>query len=182
MRRLLLLLVVVSCGVGAATALASFSKGIGPGGAENQAASGCPDGQALVGFYGGAGKLGEGKRVVGRIGAICQRTTVRRRIGSMGLRGDGRTATVRRRCPDGAVAIGIRGRAGELVDRVRLVCQAMNLDGDLSGSTRSTRSIGGRGGTPADADCPGKQHATGFDGAFESKRKAVNFLRLRCSP
>ncbi|MEA2386779.1 MAG: hypothetical protein QOJ22_953 [Thermoleophilaceae bacterium] len=177
MRRLLVVLLVISCGVLTASAIASFSPGVGNGDGDRPRTSPCPEGQALVGFRGGVGTSPGGLRVVGRIGAICERKSPRRLIGNLGA---GKTRTERHECPFPMVAMGIRAHAGDLVDRVRLICRERK-DGKLVGRERVTGSMGGGGGDPYKVRCPPGDYATGFAGSLLSDRKVPDFLRLRCA-
>ena len=180
MRRLLVLLLAISCGVYAATAMAGFSDGVGNGEGDRARASSCPKGQALVGFHGGEGHP-FGLKVVGRIGATCEHGSART-IGKLGTPGHGRrTRTEYHWCPYGTVAIGMRARAGDLVDRVRLICKEISLRRELTGETRLTGSMGGSGGEKKTVRCRPGEYATGFVGSLRGDRDVPDFLKLRCT-
>lgn len=170
--------------------LAAQSPGIGTSTGEDTRSSRCPGEQALVGFVAGPGIL-FGNTIIGRVHALCApvpgffsspQLTVDAHIGNLGSRGHGtRTRLERHRCPHGQVATGILGRAGDLVDRLRLICQRLDHENRRSGPRAYTGATGGTGGKLAVVNCPRREFATGLTGTVRTgEDDVVDFLRLDC--
>ncbi|RYZ43715.1 MAG: hypothetical protein EOO71_02330 [Myxococcaceae bacterium] len=80
-------------------------------------------------------------------------------------------------CAAGYVAVGIYGRAGSLVDRLGLICAALNTDGSL-GYQYNSGTAGGTGGYDYSLQCPAGQAVVGFHGRSADK---VDRLGVYCS-
>ena len=77
----------------------------------------------------------------------------------------GRPAATATTCPAGAVATGVRGRAGFLVDQVELVCAPLRADGTLGAAAATGTATGGDGGGVVDPlTCPAGSVVTGLTG------------------
>jgi hypothetical protein len=173
-----------------AGAAASQSPGIGTSTGEETRSSRCPGAQALVGFVAAPGLL-FGNVIVGRVHALCAavpgffsspQLVVDAHIGNLGGRGHGeRTRLERHRCPHGYVATGIMGRAGDLVDRLRLMCHRLDGENRRIGPVAYTGRTGGDGGRLSIVRCPRREYATGITGTVRTgESDVVDFLRLDC--
>ncbi|RKH59595.1 hypothetical protein [Corallococcus llansteffanensis] len=80
-------------------------------------------------------------------------------------------------CASGYVAVGIFGRAADLVDQVGLTCAVLNTDGSL-GSQYNTGTAGGTGGYAYSVHCPVGQAVVGFHGRSAAR---LDRLGLYCS-
>lgn len=61
-------------------------------------------------------------------------------------------------CPGGLALVGIKGKAGALIDRVQAIC------GTVEGSAQTTTSAGGPGGTDFERKCPVGKVVVGLGG------------------
>lgn len=57
-------------------------------------------------------------------------------------------------CPPGYVAVSIKGRAGQHIDRISLTCHKLLPDGGIGSEWETTAWQGGAGGTDFRMDCP----------------------------
>ena len=90
--------------------------------------------------------------------------------------GSGGTA-YRLNCPSNRVLVGIRGRAGSLIDGIRGVCVKVSYNGNWSGGTTNTTYKGGSGGTAFSRICPSGYAVSGISGR---KGSLVDRIRLYC--
>ncbi len=141
----------------------------------------CPPGQVIRGFFGRAGAYVDsvgihcGELRLSRSGtsySVTVRAAVNRPAGGGG---GGYTLD----CPAGYAVSGIRGRAGNVIDRVGIVCRQVRVSGSIGSyrvsavNARDRGSVGGNGGTPLAYDCRGTRLDTGGS-------PFVNALRLVC--
>jgi hypothetical protein len=139
----------------------------------------CPDGQTLSGFDGALGRDG---KIVGNLRPICAEAEVRsgentpedrdsavRKRGERGVwlaNYENRKSRFSLKCPRDTFAVGLRGRAGKLIDRMEIICAEMQRKDGVweQGSPRPTRAVGGEGGEPFEMKCPGGSTMQGIYG------------------
>lgn len=123
------------------------------GGGGNPFTLNCPDGKVLVGIRGRAGSF------IDSIRGVCKRfdeigngtgTETTALVG-----GTGGTSNYELRCPSGEVVVGLKARAAWLVDRLQIVCGAINEDGRVQGDGHTDPfTAGGTGGDQFSLMCP----------------------------
>jgi hypothetical protein len=183
MVRHLLVVTALACALINSGAAASVSPGVGNSTGGVADSSSCRHGGALVGFV-GAPALLFGNLIVGRVRAICApppglfsspQRIVSASIGTLG------TQTRRHRCPDGMVVTGLLARAGDLVDRLRMMCRTLDFEQQRKGPISFTSATGGHGGKMAIVQCPRREYATGFLGDVRrGNDDVIDFLQLNC--
>lgn len=158
----------------------------------------CPPGTALAGLDVRATAQNGGKgppHLVAAVTPLCQQLVVR---GGVALPdgpllpgpsfGDQSAPWLRQyRCGPREVIVGLHGAAGELVDRLGIICAepgapVANPDGPPRGSwsrTRSTGVVGGSGGVPFRAVCPQGSVAWSWRGRGAA---LVDRVGLACGP
>lgn len=80
-------------------------------------------------------------------------------------------------CPSNRVLVGIRGRAGSLIDGIRGVCAKVSYNGSWSGGTTNTTYRGGSGGTSFSRVCASGYAVSGISGR---KGSLVDQVRIYC--
>ena len=97
-----------------------------------------------------------------------------------GGRGDAATEL---RCPRGYYLVGLKGRAGDWLDQVALICRRIDPPDYAGGAQTTTRAVGGGGGAPVEAYCPRGSAIRGI-GAFirveDAVQKAPYGIVFRC--
>ena len=83
--------------------------------------------------------------------------------------GSGGSSSFSLSCPDGSIAVGLVGRAGDDIDRTQVLCRQLNglgLFGPLLGPTTKTSAVGGTGGDDygTTLTCPAGSAMTGVHG------------------
>lgn len=159
----------------------------------------CPPGTALAGLDVRASTAGGSKgppHLVAAVTPLCQRLVVRNGVAQPEgpllpgpAFGDQSAPWLRQyRCGDNEVVVGVHGAAGELVDRLGIVCAAPGrLQPGADGTpprgswthTRSTGSVGGNGGKPFRAVCPAGSVAWSWRGRGAA---LVDRVGLACGP
>src|SRR6267143_356058 len=82
-------------------------------------------------------------------------------------------------CGNDRVLIGVSGKKGEWLDRLRGECIKVTTDGTWLGTSSATAGAGGDGGNTFAVTCPRNTAIKGMNGRYGS---FVNRLRLRCRP
>jgi hypothetical protein len=113
----------------------------------------CESGSVVVGIHGGAGGL------LDSIAPICAELSADSTFDddvAMERVGGGGGEPYRERCEPGSVVVGIRGGAGDLVDRVAIGClpAAVALDPSSTAEPVYSEGVGGDGGRAYEARCP----------------------------
>lgn len=102
---------------------------------------------------------------VTRAGGALPSTSAGVSAGTVGLQGATKPEQLST-CPSNAVAVGVHGRAGLLVDSLGVVCSPLRRDSEGRGSLGGNRNgpaQGGRGGSPFRFQCPPGAVLTGLD-------------------
>ena len=159
----------------------------------------CPRGEAVTGVDAAAGRFVDSIALV--CGPISPRHlpkgtsevgTVLERAGSPDVGG------ISQRCPDGTYVVGLKGRAGGLVDALELQCAAIKpekgADGDsgaqgaAGGGTEAPKApiapalpralprIGGTGGEPFASECPDGFVVVGMSGRHGEHLNSISLL------
>lgn len=170
------------------TGTISLRRAGGPGG-HVPFARACPRGEAAAGFAGTAGTFVDG------IAPLCTPLggphDAQDVITELDLAGGGGGAAFTRRCPAGTHVVGLRGRAGDLIDAIEVLCLALPAAEVGAGgggaatpaaapSPRPTTlpAAGGAGGEPFERRCPDGFVVVGVSGR---RGEYVNSVVLHCA-
>lgn len=117
----------------------------------------CNDGRVVTGLRGRAGAF------VDSIRLDCSESTdlasVARTTDAAGGSGGAQFGPMH--CADGRMAVGLRGRAGLVIDRLQLLCAERTVDASIA-TPWVSRAVGGSGGTAATLACPSGQVMAGI--------------------
>lgn len=136
----------------------------------------CPKGEAMSGVYGRSGSL------VDALGPICRQiNTIAQSFGSelqpiereLEVAGGGGGSVFTRKCPEGAFIVGVKGRAGEVIDNLAPLCKGLD---DTSHPIVLPQS-GGEGGQPFERKCPDQWVVVGISGRYD---RHINSIALIC--
>ena len=94
---------------------------------------------------------------------------------AIGDRGDAQTTD---QCPAGQFWVGLRGRTGEWVDQVQLICEPL-LSGSGLGAKSYGHAYGGQGGSPTEIYCDPSSVVNGMS-PWINPGGQVAFVQMRC--
>ncbi|HEU4664310.1 MAG TPA: S8 family serine peptidase [Dokdonella sp.] len=117
----------------------------------------CNDGRVVTGLRGRAGAFVDSLRL--DCSEPSDLAAVARTTDAAG--GNGGASFGPMHCADGRMAIGLRGRAGLVVDRLQLLCAERSLDAAVA-TPWVSRAVGGSGGSAATLACPAGQVMAGI--------------------
>lgn len=130
----------------------------------------CNAGEAVFGVRGRAGSL------LDALAPVCTRLegpkgeNIETELDAAGGLGGSPFA---RMCPSGTYVVGIKGRAGDLVDAIELLCNDPFKQGDPA----VLPTVGGTGGQAFERRCPPGFIVIGFSGRYD---KQINSLSVHC--
>jgi hypothetical protein len=147
----------------------------------------CPAGEAVSGIRGRGGSLLDAVAPVctrldpGDLRGLTDASPVETELEPAG---GGGGAAFARSCAAGAHVVGVRGRGGDLIDALELLC----LDARAAASAAATPGAkpvaatslpvaGGTGGQPFERRCPQGWVVVGFSGRYD---RQVNSIALHC--
>jgi len=97
-----------------------------------------------------------------------------------GTRGDAATEL---RCPRGYFLVGLKGRGGNWIDQLALICRRIDPPAYAAGAQTTTRAVGGSGGAPIEAYCAQGSAVRGIGVDFEREDwvdKGATMITFRC--
>lgn len=83
-------------------------------------------------------------------------------------------------CPKGEYLIGISGRAGMWIDKIKLHCAEVLASGAWGHRTNDMPAKGGSGGTPVRVECPDNSYISSTTANVLNNRSQVGYVEYQC--